>query len=129
MREDELQLVRLAKVKHREHEKIPKLGDSMVSFFKKEVQKRQTKLTQIAAAWSALIPPELSEHCCLESFSAGSLKILVDNSAHLYQLKQLLLGGVEKQLKLTCGMIGLKKVTLKPGRWYQGDGVEKKITF
>jgi hypothetical protein len=127
MREDELQLLRLAKVKHREHKQMPKLGDSMVSFFKKEVQKRQTKMTQIAGAWNALIPPELSEHCCLDSFSAGSLKILVDNSAHLYQLKQLLLGGVEKQLKLTC--VGLKKVSLKPGRWYVGDGVERKITF
>jgi len=129
MREDELQLLRLAKVKHREHAQVPKLGVSMVSFFKREVQKRQTKLTQIAAAWNALIPPDLSEHCCLESFSSGSLKILVDNSAHLYQLKQLLLSGMEKQLKMTCGMIGLKKVTLKPGRWYEGDGVERKIVF
>lgn len=129
MREDELQLLRLAKVKHREHSQVPKLGVSMVSFFKREVQKRQTKISQIAAAWNALIPPELSEHCCLESFSGGSLKILVDNSSHLYQLKQLLLSGVEKQLKLTCGMVGLKKVTLKPGRWYVGEGVERKITF
>lgn len=129
MRREDAELTRLSKVKHREPAPIDKLGTSMVSFFKREVQKRQTKLTQIAVAWNAAIPPELSEHCCLESFSGGSLKILVDSSPHLYQLKQLLLGGVEKQLKLTCGTAGLKKIALKPGRWYHGDGVERKITF
>lgn len=126
---EDAELARLNKVKHRDPAPIDKLGASMVSFFKREVQKRQTKLTQIAVAWNAAVPSELSEHCCLESFSGGSLKILVDSSPHLYQLKQLLLSGVEKQLKLTCGTAGLKKINLRPGRWYHGDGVERKVCF
>lgn len=128
-RREDAELARLNTVKRREHRPAHPLGVSMISFFKKEVQKRQTRLTQIAAAWNVLIPQDLLEHCCLESFSGGSLKVLVDSSAHLYQLKLLLSGGVEKQLKLTSGVVGLRKVTLKQGQWYEGDGAERKIKF
>lgn len=126
---EDLELTRLNHVKKRAHPVTDPLGPAMIQFFKKEVQKRQTKFTAIASAWNQVIPDSLLEHCCLESFSSGSLKVLVDNSSHLYQLKQLLLSGMEKQLKLAAGVSGLKKVNLKLGRWYEGDGVTRKLRF
>src|SRR5215204_3678156 len=96
------------------------LGAEMVSFFKNSVQKRQGKLGKIAECWSGLVPELLNEHCALEGYSRGTLTVIVDSSAHLYELKQLLLAGLERQLLLACGSTGLRKVTLKPGRWYDG---------
>ncbi len=70
-----------------------------------------------------------NEHCALDSFSKGVLTVLVDSSPHLYQLKQLLLAGLNQQLLLACKSAGLRKIVLKPGRWYQGDGQECKLRF
>jgi hypothetical protein len=125
----EAELNRLWKVKHREPPKAAAIGADMLSFFKNSVQKRQGKMAAIAECWQQLVPAILVEHCCLESFHAGTLKVIVDSSPHLYELKQLLLSGLEKQLQLACKSAGLRKVTLKPGRWYEGDGAARKIRF
>lgn len=128
----ELDLKRLAQVKQspRKDPATP-LGPDLVEFFKKNVQKRQTKFGNIADAWSRLVPEILDRHCALESFNRGSLTVLVDSSAHLYELKQLLLAGLEQQLLLACKSAGLRKIALKPGRWYDApdDGPDRKITF
>ena len=97
------------------------IGPELVGFFKNSVQKRHTKLGKIGESWAQLVPELLNDHCALESFSRGTLTVIVDSSAHLYELKQLLLAGLQQQLLVACASTGLKKVTLKPGRWYEGD--------
>ena len=118
---DETELKRLSHVKKEPARAFDALGPEMVSFFKNSVQKRHTKLGQIAECWSRLVPELLNDHCALESFSRGTLVVIVDSSAHLYELKQLLLAGLEAQLLVACGAAGLKKINLRVGRWYDGD--------
>jgi hypothetical protein len=91
------------------------LGGEMVGFFDQAVRPRQTKLSNIARSWEALVPPSLCEHCALYSLKAGTLTVLVDGSVHLYELKQLLLAGLQSQLLLTCRSAGVRKIVLKPG--------------
>jgi len=105
------------------------LGPEMLSFFKADVQKKHTKLGVISECWTKLIPETLLEHCALEGFSAGTLKVIVDSSSHLYELKQLLLSGLQKQLLIACKSAGLRKITLKFGRWYEGEGQNRKLKF
>jgi hypothetical protein len=76
-----------------------------------------------------LIPEALNDHCSLESFHRGNLTVIVDSSPHLYELKQLLLAGLQQQILLACKSTGLHKIALKPGRWYAGDGEERKLSF
>ena len=129
-RENERTLTRLWKVKHHAPKPATTIGPEMLSFFKNSVQKRQGKIAAIAECWQQLVPAILVEHCCLESFHAGTLKVIVDSSPHLYELKQLLLSGLEKQLLIACKSAGLRKITLKPGRWYDGgDGADRRIRF
>jgi Dna[CI] antecedent, DciA len=114
---------------HREPPAIA-LGPEMVDFFKRSVAKRQTKLEKITECWGALVPNLLSEHCSLEGFSKGTLTVMVDSSSHLYDLKQLLLAGLEQQLQLACKSAGLRKVTLRPGRWYEGESAgDRRMRF
>jgi hypothetical protein len=108
------------------------LGPAMVGFFKQSVQKRHTKLGAIAENWARLVPELLNDHCALEGFSRGTLVVIVDSSSHLYQLKTLLLAGLQQQLLVACGSAGLKKISLKLGRWYDGgDDAEggRRIQF
>jgi len=117
-------LPRLARVKALPPEVPEALGPELIAFFKTSVQKRQTRLEKVADCWSKLVPELLNEHCALEGFTHGTLTVLVDTSSHLYELKQLLLAGIEKQLTTACAGSGLKKVSLKRGRWYAGDTAE-----
>ncbi|HEY7115314.1 MAG TPA: DciA family protein [Tepidisphaeraceae bacterium] len=121
-----IELQRLQKVKQSAPRAADKLGGELVSFFKQVVEKRQGRLGRIADAWQALVEEGLCEHCALESLHRGTLTVVVDSSAHLYQLKQLLLGGVEKRLIAACKSAGLRKVSLKPGRWYEGEDVRAR---
>ena len=80
--------------------------------------KRQAKLVKIAECWNVLVPETLNDHCALEALNRGTLTVIVDSSSHLYELKQLLLAGLQDQLLLACKSTGLRKISLKPGRWY-----------
>lgn len=124
-RADDAALRRLSRVKQRPAPQAAPLGPEMVAFFKQSVQKRQTKLAKIAACWQQLVPEMLNDHCSLEGLSRGTLTVLVDSASHLYELKQLLLAGLQDQLLLACASSGLRKVQLKRGKWYDekpGDG-------
>lgn len=131
---DTADLARLQRVKQSKPAVTAALGPEMISFFKQSVAMRHTKLSKIAECWAALVPETLNDHCALESLNRGSLAVIVDSSSHLYELKQLLLAGLEQQLLLACKSAGLRKITLKPGRWYDeggaGDGAsDRKLRF
>lgn len=127
------ELSRLHRVKQSRPPTHAPLGPEMVSFFKQSVAKRHTKLAKIAECWAALVPETLNDHCALEALSRGNLTVIVDSASHLYELKQLLLAGLEQQLLLACKSSGLHKIILKPGRWYDGGptGAEgdRKLRF
>jgi len=105
----------------------PTLGAEVVQFFKQSIDKRQRKFGKIAQCWAQLVPEKLAEHCALESLYRGQLTVIVDSSSHLYELKQMLLEGLEKQLILGCPSGNLRKVILKPGRWYEGN--QERVRF
>ena len=124
------ELARLHRVKQSTPLVQAHLGPELLSFFKHSVEKRQTKLSKIAECWARLVPETLLDHSALESFHAGTLKVIVDSSSHLYELKQLLLSGLQQQLLIACKSAGLRKITLKSGRWYDGDSPrERKVRF
>jgi hypothetical protein len=127
---EELELRRLNRVKNTPGRTTSKLGPELIAFFKHNIQKRQTRFAPIADCWTTLIPETLLEHTALESFTRGQLTVLVDSSSHLYELKQLLLSGLQNQLLIACKSSGLKKIALKIGRWYDGaDERDRKLRF
>jgi hypothetical protein len=124
------ELSRVHRVKQVAPQVTELLGPELLAFFKKSVAKRQTKMAQVSESWCGLVPETLSDHCALESFVRGSLTVLVDSSSHLYELKQLLLAGLEQQLLIACRSAGLRKVVLRSGRWYEGDSAaDRRIRF
>jgi Dna[CI] antecedent DciA-like protein len=92
------------------------LGTVMVGYFKEVVRPRQTKLSGIAQCWMNLVPESLNDHCTLDGLNRGTLTVLVDSSVHLYELRQLLLAGLQQQLLIACRPGGVRKIVLRPGR-------------
>jgi hypothetical protein len=127
--QEEARYARLSRVKSAPPPSADPLGPELVQFFKQSVQKRQTKMARIAERWGQVVPEMFNEHCALESFTRGTLTVLVDTASHLYELKQLLLAGLQQQLLLACKSVGLRKITLKPGRWYAGSAADRKLDF
>jgi hypothetical protein len=127
---DCVEMNRLHRAKQVAHKEIPALGPEMLAFFKSSVAKPQTKLSKISEYWCRLVPETILDHCALEGFTRGTLTVLVDSASHLYELKQLLLAGLEQQLLLACRSSGLRKVTLRNGRWYDDQSAgDRKIRF
>ena len=123
-------LERLHRVKQSPERPTPSLGPELLTFFMNSVERKHSRIGKIADCWEKLVPPMLLDHCALESLSAGTLRVIVDSSPHLYELKQVLLAGVQDQLLLACKSSGLRRITLKLGRWYQGDCErDRKIRF
>ena len=123
------QFTRLDRFKRASPHPEQPLGPELVEFFTRSVARRQSKLAHIAEAWEKLVPELISRHCALEALHRGALSVLVDSAAHLYELKQLLLAGLEKQLILACQSTGLRKILLKPGQWYDGEQRDAKVKF
>ena len=110
------ELARLSRVKRIHHAALPRFGEEIVRSFKQDVQRKQQKFGRIGESWGQLVPNRLIDHCELSSLARGTLTVLVDNSSHLYELKQLLLAGLSDQLLLASAGTGLRKINLKPGR-------------
>ena len=101
------------------------LGEDAIGLFNDQIKKRHAKFGKLAEAWDALVPLMFQEHTYLATFSRGTLTVNIDSSAHHYELKQLMLAGLEDQLLLACRGCGLKKVTLKRGQADPGSMVRE----
>lgn len=112
--QQDVELRRLTRAKLVHRQPTSNIGSELVSFYRQAV-KRTQKLGGIGQVWLQLVPPHLVEHCSIDGFSRGILTVTVDSSPHLYQLKQLLLAGLQNQLITACRGGGLKKVVLKAG--------------
>jgi hypothetical protein len=108
-------LARLARIKSQPTTAPKRLGDAAVEYFNSSVRRRLDGLSRISTQWESIIPQSVNQHCILESFSSGTLRVSVDSSAHLYLLKQLLLAGVQQQIIEACRGSGLRRIVLRAG--------------
>lgn len=115
-------LARLDRYKRRDVSVGSALGDEIVEQYHRQVEKRQSKLATLADVWCRLVPDSLLARCALESFHRGRLTVIVDSAPHLYELRQVLLAGIEAQLLLACRSAGLRKIVLKRGTWTDERG-------
>ncbi len=68
------------------------------SLMKRKLARRVRQLSRLAEAWDQLLPQSIRDHTALEGFQNGVLTVLVDSSAHRFQLQTLLNAGLLAQL-------------------------------
>ena len=107
---------------------VQNLSGAIGTFMKREVFKRQKKLTSLAHAWTHLLPDELIEHSCLDGYRGGTLTVLVDGAGYLSELDLMIREGLLDQMRQLCPTLPLSAIKLKRGRWYHTDEEGHKIT-
>jgi hypothetical protein len=108
-------LRRISSFKKRTRPVATLLGAEALHVFQQQVVRQQGKFGKLSDAWREHVPEPMLPHCTLSSFVRGTLTVLVDSSSHLFELKQMMLAGLEKQLLFTARGAGLRKITLKLG--------------
>jgi hypothetical protein len=96
------------------------LGQPLAVLMKYVLAKKVRQLGKLAEIWDELIPAEIREHTALDGLNRGTLSVIVDSSAHRFQLQTLLMAGLERELK--ARFIGpLDKIRLMPGQFCSID--------
>ncbi|MHC4568990.1 MAG: DciA family protein [Planctomycetota bacterium] len=63
------------------------LGQIVQQFLDGQVSPRQAVFSEVADAWSRMLPDELARHCEIVDISAGLLKVRVDSPSYMYELQ------------------------------------------
>jgi hypothetical protein len=81
--------------------------------FKQQVQRPYKQLAGVSEAWQRLVPAPLLMHTRLDGLSRGTLTVIVDSSARLYELDSLLRQGLRTRLIEACRGVSLRRVRLR----------------
>jgi len=74
-----------------------------------QISPRQAKFSQVAEAWSQLLPAQLGRHCEIVDTAGGQLDVRVDSPSYLYELQLCsceLLGELQRQ----CPKVRLTRI-------------------
>src|SRR5438067_10377358 len=63
--------------------------------------------TTLFRSWAQLVPETLADHCALESYSRGTLTVLVDSSSHLRSEEHT--SELQSRFDLVCRLLLEKK--------------------
>ena len=77
---------------------------------------RQKKLAKLFEAWQKLLPEELLIHSRLAEMRRGQLRVLVDDSASLYELNLMAGQGLLDQLRELCPSVKVSQIKFVRGR-------------
>ena len=85
------------------------LGQVAQQLLDGQISPRQAVFSEVADAWSRMLPDELARHCEIVDISAGLLKVRVDSPSYMYELR---LCGSEllDELQQECPRARLTKV-------------------
>jgi hypothetical protein len=90
-------------------DKTTRLCEVLERFMVGRVRSQYKKFGRLPQVWSELLPAELAGHCSIGDISNGTLKVLVDSSAYMYELR-LCSGDLLKQLQFRCPRARLQKI-------------------
>ena len=92
-----------------------KLGEVIRELMERRISPQHTMFGLIDELWNQLLPAELSQHCEIIDISGGCLKVLVDSSSYMYELR-LCSSQILEQLQSECPRAQIKKIKFVIGR-------------
>ncbi len=83
--------------------------------FKRDIEKPFKQLAKLTPLWQEMVPDALLPFTRLESLSRGTLTVVVEGSARLYELDRLLRSGLQTELIKRYTGPAFRKVKLQLG--------------
>ena len=90
---------------------VANLGQVARQLMDKQISPQQTRFSQIAEAWTRLLPAGLCGHCEIADISGGQLEVQVDSPSYKYEL-QLCSSELLEELQRQCPRARLTKIKL-----------------
>ena len=87
------------------------MGQVAQQLIDKRISPLQARFSQIAEAWSRLLPAGLIGHCEIVDISGGQLEVQVDSPSYKYEL-QLCSSELLAELQQECPRLRLTKIKL-----------------
>lgn len=82
------QLLNIAKNQAKKNpDRTAKLGQTLNQLMQGRISPQQARFEPLSQTWQYLLPVQLQRHCKIADISGGQLKVVVDSSAYLYELK------------------------------------------
>ncbi|MHC4511531.1 MAG: DciA family protein [Planctomycetota bacterium] len=86
-----------------------RLDQAVRELVDEQILPRQARFSQVAEAWSQLLPAPLSRHCEIADIAGGQLDVQVDSPSYLYEL-QLCSSELLEELQRQCPKVRLTKI-------------------
>ncbi|UCC96512.1 MAG: DUF721 domain-containing protein [Phycisphaerales bacterium] len=86
-----------------------RLDQAVRELVDEQISPRQARFSQVAEAWSRLLPAPLSRHCEIAGIAGGQLDVQVDSPSHSYEL-QLCSSELLEELQRQCPKVRLTKI-------------------
>jgi hypothetical protein len=83
--------------------------------FKREVEKPHKQLGAMVDLWEAMLPPDITRHTRLESLAKGTLRVVIDSSARLYELDRMLREGLQDRIITAFKGPAFRRIQLRVG--------------
>lgn len=90
---------------------VTNLGQVVQQLLDERISPQQTRFSQIAEAWTRLLPAGLCGHCEIADISGGQLEVQVDSPSYKYEL-QLCSSELLEELQRQCPRVRLTKIKL-----------------
>jgi len=98
----------------RQPDRTIKLGDIVKDYIGNRVSPQQTMFELIAQQWDQMLPVELRRHCKIVDICGGQMKVLVDSSPYMHELR-LCSPELLAELQQRCPKARIKKIKLAIG--------------
>jgi hypothetical protein len=86
-----------------------RLDQAVRELIDEQISPRQARFSQVAEAWSQLLPAQLCRHCEIINVAGGQLDVQVDSPSYLYEL-QLCSSELLRELQRQCPKVRLTKI-------------------
>ena len=96
------------------HNRAVRLGDALSELVENQILPQQARFGPVIELWSEALPTELGRHCRIVDISRGQLKVQVDSSSYMYELRlccSQLLGEIQRR----CPQARIQKIKIVLG--------------
>ena len=93
----------------RREDNSARLGELLQKVMVERISPLQARFGELADVWSDVVPQELYEHCEIVDVLSGELKVSVDSSPYMYELR-LCSAELLQELQRQCPRARLKRI-------------------
>jgi predicted nucleic acid-binding Zn ribbon protein len=95
-------------------EKPQRLGDALVELMENQITPHRARFGSVAEVWEQLLPAELRQHCRIEGFKKGRLKVVAESPSYQFELR-LCSSELVKELAARCPRAKVERIEIVVG--------------